>query len=192
MMEASDNGQFLQMIYNHITPQQVNVDFINGYLSPWALLMDYCTHEAGFTYFFKQMNKAGNLHETVRQNIESVVGTTHRDSGFADSVAWLTENNGLIEIANWETNLTTHLLVWFNNLQKTLITSFRNVWPDDFLLKDFIEVLKGLFTNQFVRCWKLEEQTKNGLYYDWGGIGFDDFFFESRQHFYHLHFELSD
>ena len=41
MMEASDNGQFLQMIYNHITPQQVNVDFINGYLSPWVLLMNY-------------------------------------------------------------------------------------------------------------------------------------------------------
>ena len=179
------------MIYNQISPQQVSIDFINGYLTPWALLMDYCTNEVEYTYFFKRIEKSGDLHETVFQEIENSVGvgaSTERKS-----ILPLKEKHGLVEIKDWENTLKGHLQPWFCWLQETLKTNKNGrFWADDFLLKDFLEVLKVFFQNQNIRCWKMEEWTKNDLFYDWGGIGFDDFFFENEGSVFHLHFQVCD
>ncbi|MBX2892541.1 MAG: hypothetical protein KF734_16560 [Saprospiraceae bacterium] len=175
------------MIYNQISPEQVSIDFINGYLTPWALLMDYCTNEVGYTYFFRRIEKSGDLHETVFQTIKNGLDT--RDGNTErKSILPLKEKRGLVEITDWENTLKGHLQPWFWWMQETLKTNKNGrFWPDDFL-----EVFKVFFQNQNIRCWKMEEWTKNDLFYDWGGIGFDDFFFENEGYVFHLHFQVCD
>jgi len=177
----------------------IEIDFINGYLTPIAMMMDYVTQEVGFDYYFHPMGNEvlrSDLAETVRGMLErSFLGYKDQRGGLyyqperIDDL--LNDSYSLSRFDDWEANLGGRILQWFG---KPFVGQLKSAgsWPTSFLVDDFVKVLRQFFGDAATECWIIEGVIKEELYVHWGGCCYDDFFFDSNGQFYQLHFDLCD
>ncbi|MCR9119027.1 MAG: hypothetical protein NXI22_19015 [bacterium] len=179
--------------------EPVDVAFINGYLAPLSLLMDYVTHEVGFTYYFHELTVAedSSILDSVRNQIRESIISFHEANRRQLDIRRI---NNILEsecrlkpLSDWHNSIKARLSSWvaqplIDGLQKI---AQRDVWPSTLLVDDFTNVLQGFFGTQATECFTLEGEIKSELHIHWG-VSFDDFFFETAGRQYHLHFDLCD
>lgn len=179
----------------------VEIAFINGYLAPISLMMDYVTNEVGFDYYFHHLGGdvlRYSLTETVRGLLErSFLGYTDQNGKAwfeTDRIHELVSGCSLSRMDNWKTNLAGDISEWFGETFMDALTSVHpnTPWPRSFLIDDFVDVLSQFFRNEPTECWTIEGAIKNELQIHWGGLHCDDYFFHSHGQYYHLHFDLCD
>jgi len=180
---------------------KINEDFINGYLTPIALLRDYTTYEVGFNYYFKRMKNGDSASESIfdefRESFKRFVNGKMERYKSDDEVEKLIEKGiELIEIENWETNLSLEIDFWTGKaLTDTIKEENRmRAWSDkpNLLSLDLIELLKVFFYPKKMKAYKYKGEITNELYYHWGGLNWLDIIFSNQEENYLLHFDLSD
>lgn len=180
---------------------KIDENFINGYLTPIALLRDYTTYEVGFNYYFKRLENSQSITNAIfkehRASFKRFVDNKSKEYKSSEEVEKLIEKGiELIEIENWEINLTEDLDFWTGNtLTNTIKEESRmNAWRDksNLLSLDLIEVLKVFFYPKKMKAFKYKGEINNELYYHWGGLNWLDIIFSNQEEHYLLHFDLSD
>ncbi len=180
--------------------EPIGVEFINGYLAPLSLLMDYLTNEVGFTYFFRELptDNETPLVEKVREELrDSIVAfnrINRREFAMEQFDRLLRDECWLDPLPLWQTEIAKKLDPWMGKpiaegMKKTRAES---VWPSTFIADDFADLLVQFFGSRPVACFTLEGGVKSELYIHWGGLAYDDFFFDAGDVQYHLHFDLCD
>jgi hypothetical protein len=180
--------------------ESIDVAYINGYLAPLSLLMDYLTVEVGFTYYFRELTVDEDaplitiVRDQLRQSIVAFNEANRRQFDAARLEALLQDECRLKTFPDWQTEIKPRLAPW---LGRPIIDGLKkigrkSVWPPTFIVDDFTQVLVAFFADQEVDCFTLEGDIKSELDYHWGGVGFEDLFFDANNRQYHLHFDLCD
>jgi len=180
--------------------EPIDVAYVNGYLAPLSLLMDYLTVEVGFTYYFRELSvrRDAQLITTVREELrQSIVSFNEANRRRYDTKrldALLEDECRLEPFPNWQTGIKTRLAPWFGRpiVDALKNTGRKSAWRPTFIVDDFTQVLVAFFAGRQVSCLTLEGDIKSELDYHWGGVGFDDLFFDAVDKTYHLHFDLCD
>lgn len=186
------------MYFTNHKVAKVNIDFINGYLTPLALLKDYLTVELGFDYFFKELNKETTIKEVIEHEISDSLDAyaTHtKEEIFKKSdIQNILNKLDIVEVVDWKKNIKPELKHWLLGDISEIVPKEKQstVWSSDFMINDFIELLISFFKTESPICWKLKGEILNDLYYHWGGIGYIDYFFETENKVFHLHFDYTD
>ncbi len=180
---------------------KIDENFINGYLSPIALLRDYTTYEVGFNYYFKRLEDGPSLKESLfnelRESFNRFVNKeSKRYKSHQEVEELISKGIELIEIENWEINLAREIDFWTGTTITNTIKeeSKMRVWEDkpNLLSLDLIELLKVYFYSKSVKAYKYSGEICGDLYYHWGGINYLDILFSNENENYLLHFDLSD
>lgn len=180
---------------------KIDESFINGYLTPIAMLQDFTTYEVGFNYYFKRLKKSNSLTESFSEefrlsfkNIVNHKGERYMsDEQVEDLIKIELEFE---EIENWETNLATEIDLWTG---KSITDKIKNeyrmaAWRDkpNLLSLDLIKVLKVFFYPKTMKAYKYNEERKKDLHFIWGGLDCLDIIFSNQEENYLLHFDLRD
>jgi len=184
-------------MYSNYKP--VDVPFINGYLAPLSLLMDYVTREVGFNYYFRELTPDEDcpLLDSVRREIrESIIAfhrANRRQSDMTHIDRTLESDCRLEPLENWHSAIKARLSAWVAQpvIDGLWNVAQTNIWPPSLLVDDFTEVLTTFFSTA-TKCFTLEGDIKAELQIHWSGLNGDDFFFEDSGRQYHLHFDLCD
>jgi len=168
-----------------------NIEFLNGYLSSLALLRDYTTNEVGFNFYlkiigqYKTVNQA--INDELKWSLERYIGI--------DEVNNLNRlSNRIIEMDNWESELSSLLNFWIGKGLTDSIKEENRKWEDsqDLVLQDLIEHLKLSFQGKEVQAFVFNKEFKTKLPFQWGWLKYDDIIFTNSNDTYLLHFDLSD
>lgn len=180
---------------------KIDENFINGYLTPIAILRDYTTYEVRFNYYFKRMKDNKSISESIfeefRQSFKVFVNSRMERYKSDEQVEELISKGiELEEIKNWEINLAEEIDFWTGStLTNTIKDENRmRAWQDkpNLLSLDLIELLKVFFYGKQIRAFKYKGEITNELYYHWGGLNWLDVIFSNQEENYLLHFDLSD
>lgn len=179
----------------------IDENFINGYLTPIALLRDYTTYEVGFNYYFKRLANnesiADSLFEEHRASFKRFVNNEQKRYKSNEEVELLIDKGiKLVEIENWEIKLAEEIDFWTGTTLTNTIKEENRMsgWQDkaSLLSLDLIEMLKVLFYPKKMKAFKYKGEICNELYYHWGGLNWLDVIFSNQEESYLLHFDLSD
>ena len=173
----------------------IKIEFINGYLTSIAKLKDKLSKYLSHTYFFEELPKNGqNLSDVVIKRITNLM-----DSFYKSNPTWTYDKelyehqfqNGMNfqKPEKWKQDLGTNAKNWLSlNSEEHQI----NYPVKDCLIENFIELIEDFFNNENFKMYLMEGEILNELYHHWGGIGYQDFFFETKEKIYLLHFEYCD
>lgn len=182
----------------------VNETFINGFLTPIALLKDYTTDEVGFNYYFKKIENGHSIKESIYTEFRKSFAYfgTHENGKFkryksdSDIETLIEKGIELIEIENWEINLLNEIDFWTGSSLTNTIKEENKMkaWSDkpNLLSFELIELLKIFFNQTQIKAYKYKGEITNDLYHHWGGLQWDDFLFSNNEENFLLHFDLSD
>lgn len=179
----------------------IDENFINGYLSPIALLRDYTTYEVGFNYYFKRLEDGPSLKESLFSELRGsfkrfVNRESKRYKSHEEVEELISKGIQLIEIENWNDKLASEIDFWTGTtITNTIKEECKmRVWEDkpNLLSLDLIELLKVFFHSKSVKAYKFKGEICGDLYYHWGGINYLDILFSNENENYLLHFDLSD
>ncbi|MEO0687735.1 MAG: hypothetical protein AAFY76_22455 [Cyanobacteria bacterium J06649_11] len=180
---------------------EIDENFINGYLTPIALLRDYTTYEVGFNYYFKRLENhtsiKSSISEEFRASFKRFCNHKGRRYKSDEEVERLIETGLEIdEIKDWETSIVNDIDSWTgtvvtNNIKEE---NLMNAWNDkpNLLSLDLIEILKVFFRSKEMKAFKYKGEILNDLNYHWGGLHWLDILFSNHEENYLLHFDLSD
>lgn len=180
---------------------KVDENFINGYLTPLALLRDYTTYEVGFNYYFKRIEDNPNLEESIlnehRKSFNRFVNIQSKRYKSEEEVEELIKKGvQLIEISNWEIELANEIDFWTGTTLTNTIKDDKRMsaWSDkpNLISLDLIELLRVFFYPKKMKAFKYKGEITNDLYYHWGGLNWLDIVFSNKKENYLLHFDLSD
>ncbi|MBX7261660.1 MAG: hypothetical protein K1X26_08425, partial [Chitinophagales bacterium] len=130
---------------------KINENFINGYLTPIAILRDYTTYEVGFNYYFKRMKDGNSASESIFEEFRAsfkkfMNGKMERYKSDDDVDKLIKKGIELIEIENWETNLSSEIEFWTGKALTDTIKEENKMraWSDkpNLLSLELIELLK--------------------------------------------------
>jgi hypothetical protein len=182
----------------------INENFINGFLTPIALLKDYTTYEVGFNYYFKKIGIKESIEESLFKEFRNSFkyfgtyekGEFRRSKSEAEVENLIEEGIALIEIENWENELLNEIDFWTGTSLTNVIKEENKMraWSDkpNLLSIELIELIKAFFKSSKFRAFKYQGTINNDLYYHWGGIQWLDIIFSNSEENYILHFDLSD
>lgn len=180
---------------------KINENFINGYLTPIAILRDYTTYEVGFNYYFKRMKDGNSASESIFEEFRAsfkkfMNGKMERYKSDDDVDKLIEKGIELIEIENWETNLSSEIEFWTGKALTDTIKEENKMraWSDkpNLLSLELIELLKVFFYPKKMKAFKYKGEITNDLYHHWGGLNWLDIIFSNQEENYLLHFDLSD
>jgi hypothetical protein len=180
---------------------KIDENFINGYLTPIALLRDYTTYEVGFNYYFKRIEDNTSIEKSIlnehRKSFNRFVNIQSKRYKSEEEVEELIRKGiTLTEIINWEIELATEIDFWTGTTITNTIKDDKRMsaWKDkpNILSLDLIEILKVFFYPKKMKAFKYKGEITNDLYYHWGGLNWTDIIFSDKEENYLLHFDLSD
>lgn len=180
---------------------KIDENFINGYLTPIAMLRDFTTYEVGFNYYFKRLKNSNSMNESLSEEFRLSFKTfvNHKRERYKSDEQveeLLKKGIEFEEIDNWETNLATEIDFWTGKSITDTIKDENKMsaWRDkpNLLSLDLIEVLKVFFYPKTMKAYKYKGEITNDLYYHWGGLNWLDIVFSNQEESYLLHFDLSD
>ena len=111
---------------------KIDENFINGYLTPIAMLRDYTTHEVGFNYYFKKLQNnvsvKASLGEEFRKSFKYFMNHERKRYKTENEVDHLI-SNGLEfqEISNWQIALIDQIDSWTGTIVTNNIKEFERV-----------------------------------------------------------------
>jgi len=180
---------------------KIDESFINGYLTPIALLRDYTTYEVGFNYFFKKLQNSTSIKKSLgdefRKSFKYFMNHEGKRYKTEDEVNHLIRNGlEFQEISDWETALLEQIDSWTGTLVTNNIKEENrmSVWKDkpNLISLDLIEILKVFFQCKKMKAYNYKGEIMKDLNYHWGGVHWLDIIFSNNEETYLLHFDLSD
>jgi hypothetical protein len=180
---------------------KIDENFINGFLTPIAILRDYTTREVGFNYYFKRMKDNKLIIDSISEELRLSFNTFTNREGERYKCEEQVEvliNKGIFleEIEKWEVNLATEIDFWTGSTLTNTIKDENKMsaWQDkpNLLSIELIELLKVFFYPNEIKAFKYEGAISNHLFYHWGGLKWLDIVFSNQEENYLLHFDLSD
>lgn len=168
-----------------------DLEFINGYLTSIALLRDYITNEVGFNFYFKKIGTDKSVNQAIN---DELVWALERYVGINEIGQFDTKSNNLIQLDNWQRELTTLLDFWIGEGLTNAIKEENRNWRNgqQLILKDLVAHLKRFFQNKSIEVFVFNKEFANTLPFQWGWLRFDDIIFRDSTETYLLHFDLSD
>lgn len=172
------------------------IDFINGFLTSQAHFRSALNRNLAFVYYFKKYPKQG-------QSAKSVVENKIRES----LDLFIKENPSWTHIIDkTEFSLKNAFDFYFQQENYTCMKELLKFWiidtsidvkdgtfmPDNFMAEKFIALLNNFFTIDPYELFTIQGNILNELYYFWGGVMYQDLFFETMENVFHLHFHGID
>ena len=162
--------------------------------------MDCVNPEIGFDYYFNSISveqRGESLPDAVRRLLSESVAAfqaAYPQRLTVDLDELLQNHCHFPELKQWEDAIRPRLTTWLQDgLCDTLVRSARHCnWDTTLLVDDFVEVLQSFFGESTARCFTVDGNIRSALLYHWGGIRFEDFFFDHAGQYYHLHFDFCD
>ena len=173
----------------------ITVEFINGYLTSIAKLKDKLSRYLDHTYFFEEISKDGKkLNEIVADRIIATLNTFYQSNPTWNYDKKLYQNQFQNEMffqeqAKWKESIRTKSKTWLGLHSEESTISYP---ARDCLIDNFIELIEDFLINKKFKMYLMEGDILNDLSHHWGGIGFQDFFFETSEHVYLIHFDYYD
>lgn len=177
---------------------KVHIDFINGYLANLAKLKDAWSKYLGHTYYFEQIDKhEKTLEEVVSNKVMRSIERFYKEETSQmykpdKYKALLIDEFTLQFQENWKTFFKNNSAPWIGINWLQAFEQQDNWYKPDFLIQNFIELIDDFFVDTEIKMYSMEGRIIGELYYHWGGIGFQDFFFDTKEFVYHLHFDYCD
>jgi len=171
------------------------VEFINGYITSIAKLKDELSVYLSHTFFFEELPKGDKtIDEVVKKRITKLM-----DSFYEMNPTWtydkeLYANQFQNEMVfqkqdNWKLSLKTNTQTWLSLDSQGIKVPCP---AKDCLIDNFIELIEDFLKDRTFKMFLMKGDILNDLSHHWGGIGFQDFFFETTDSVYLLHFEYCD
>lgn len=177
------------------TNYKLTVEFINGYLTSIAKLKDKLSRYLCHTYFFEELPKRNrDINEVVRDRIIILMNSFYKSNPTWTYDEALYEHqfqNGMTfyEQENWQQSLKTNSKTWLSlHSEENQI----NYPVKDCLIENFVELMEDFFKDKNFKMYLMKGDILDELYHHWGGIGFQDFFVETKEKIYLIHFEYCD
>ncbi len=169
----------------------MSIDYINGYLAGIAAQREAHDRYISHDYTLTTIDKQGKtVSETVKHKIVTTI-----EQFFAANKSWhydqakheylLAHEYALRESRDWKSDFAQGAGSWLH-------PGSSNPDRPTHLIDCFIDALESLLSSEPIRMYTLVGDIKSVLYYHWGGIGYQDFFFDYEQYVYHLHFDKCD
>lgn len=177
------------------TNYKLTVEFINGYLTSIAKLKDELSRYLGHTYFFEELEKGNKrIDDVVKQRISDLMDTFYKSNPTWTYDKKLYESQfqnemNFLEQENWKLSIKTNSQTWLglHSEENKISYPVKNCF-----IENFIDLIEDFFKDQIFKMYLMKGDILNDLSHHWGGIGFQDFFFETEESIYIVHFDYYD
>ena len=174
---------------------KLTVEFVNGYLTSIALLKDSINRYLSHDYFFNKVDKKEKeLKDVVIGEIKNTL-----ENFYAQNPSWTYDkelyekqfkNSMNLQIqTDWKQSIKSNGKIWLSLYSQDIKINLPN---KDCFVVNFTEIIEDLFKDEKFEMYLITGEIINDLSHHWGGIGFQDFIFETQEHVYFLHFDYCD
>ena len=174
---------------------KITVEFINGYLTSVAKRKDSLNRYLSHDFYFIEIPKKNKvLKDVVVSKIEKTLETFYKQNASWNYDKKLYDNqfknNMELQLQNnWKESIKSNSETWLGLHSHDIKTEL----PDkDCFIGNFTEIIEDFFGIDKFEMFMITGDVINDLYHHWGGVGYQDFIFETNQNVYILHFDYTD